>query len=67
MDTHRPPHFDGTNFSYYSARMACYLEAVDLGVWRVTRECNTTGVYFSFDHEYGFKQELSVRILASMP
>jgi hypothetical protein len=36
MDTHRPPHFDGTNFSYYSARMACYLEAVDLGVWRVT-------------------------------
>jgi hypothetical protein len=36
MDTHRPPHFDGTNFSYYSARMACYL--VDLGVWRVTRD-----------------------------
>jgi hypothetical protein len=20
MDTHRPPHFDGTNFLYYSAR-----------------------------------------------
>jgi hypothetical protein len=38
MDTHRPPHFDGTNFPYYSARMACYLEVVDLGVWRVTRE-----------------------------
>jgi hypothetical protein len=38
MDTHRPPHFDGTNFSYYSARMTCYLEAVDLGVWRVTRD-----------------------------
>jgi hypothetical protein len=38
MDTHRPPHFDGTNFPYYSARMACYLEAVDLGVWRVTRD-----------------------------
>ena len=37
MDTHRPPHFDGTNFTYYSARMACYLEVVDLGVWRVTR------------------------------
>jgi hypothetical protein len=37
MDTHRPPDFDGTNFPYYSARMACYLEAVDLGVWRVTR------------------------------
>jgi hypothetical protein len=36
MDTHRPPHFDGTNFPYYSARIACYLEAVDLGVWRVT-------------------------------
>jgi hypothetical protein len=38
MDTHRPPHFDGTNFLYYSARIACYLEAVDLGIWRVTRE-----------------------------
>jgi hypothetical protein len=38
MDTHRPPHFDGTNFPYYSARMACYLETVDLGVWGVTRE-----------------------------
>jgi hypothetical protein len=38
MDTHRPPHFGGTNFPYYSARMACYLEAVDLGVWRVTRD-----------------------------
>jgi hypothetical protein len=38
MDTHRPPHFDGTNFPYYSVRMACYLEAVDLGVWRVTRD-----------------------------
>jgi hypothetical protein len=36
MDTHKPPHFDGTNFLYYSARMACYLEAVDLGVWRFT-------------------------------
>ena len=38
MDTSRPPHFDGTDFPYYSARMACYLEAVDLGVWRVTRD-----------------------------
>jgi hypothetical protein len=38
MDTHRPPHFDGTNFLYYSARMACYLDVVDLGVWRVTCE-----------------------------
>jgi hypothetical protein len=36
MDTHRTPHFDDTNFLYYSARMTCYLEAVDLGVWRVT-------------------------------
>ena len=25
MDTSRPPHFDGTNFPYYKARMACYL------------------------------------------
>jgi hypothetical protein len=31
-------HFDGTNFPYYSARMACYLEVVDLGVWRVTSD-----------------------------
>ena len=38
MDTSRPPHFDGTNFPYYKARMACHLEAVDLGVWRVTRD-----------------------------
>jgi hypothetical protein len=38
MDTHRPPHFDGTNFPYYSARMACYLAIVDLGVWRVIRD-----------------------------
>jgi hypothetical protein len=38
MDTHRRAHFDNTNFSYYSARMACYLEAVDLGVWRVTHD-----------------------------
>jgi hypothetical protein len=38
MDTNRPPHFDGTNFPYYSARLTCYLEVVDLGVWRVTRD-----------------------------
>jgi hypothetical protein len=38
MDTHRPPHFDGTNFPYYSVTMACYLEAINLGVWRVTRD-----------------------------
>jgi hypothetical protein len=38
MDTHRPPHFDNTNLLYCSARMACYLEVVDLGVWRVTRD-----------------------------
>jgi hypothetical protein len=38
MDTHRPPHFVDTNFPYYSARMTCYLEAVDLGIWRVTRD-----------------------------
>jgi hypothetical protein len=33
MDTFRPPHFDGTNFPYYKARMAYHLEVVDLGVW----------------------------------
>jgi hypothetical protein len=38
MDTHRPPHFYSTNFTYYSARMACYLEVIDLSVWRVTRD-----------------------------
>ena len=38
MDTARPPQFDGTNFLYYKVRMACHLEAVDLGVWRVTRD-----------------------------
>ena len=38
IDTSRPPHFDGTNFPYYKARMDCHLEAVDLGVWRVTRD-----------------------------
>jgi hypothetical protein len=38
MDTHRPPHFDGTKFPYYSARMTCYLETIDLYVWRVTRD-----------------------------
>ena len=38
MDTSRPPHFDDTSFPYYKARMACHLEVVDLGVWRVTRD-----------------------------
>jgi hypothetical protein len=38
MDTHRPPHFDVTNFPHCSDRMACYLEVIDLGVWRVTRD-----------------------------
>ena len=32
IDTSRPPYFDGTNFPYYKARMACHLEVVDLGV-----------------------------------
>ena len=36
MDTSRPSYFDSTNFPYYKERMACHLEAVDLGVWRVT-------------------------------
>jgi hypothetical protein len=38
IDTHRSPHFDDINFSYYSARTTCYLEVVDLGVWRVTQQ-----------------------------
>ena len=36
METSRPPHFDDTNFPYYKARMACHLEVIHLGVWRVT-------------------------------
>jgi hypothetical protein len=31
-------HFDDTNFQYYSARMACYLAAIDLDIWRVNRD-----------------------------
>ena len=38
MDTSRPPYFDGTNFPYYKVRIACHLEVIDLGVWRVTRD-----------------------------
>jgi hypothetical protein len=38
MDTHRPPHFDNTNFPYYSARMPCSLDAIDVGVLRVTHD-----------------------------
>ena len=38
IDTSRPPHVDDTNFPYYKARMACHLEMVDFGVWRVTRD-----------------------------
>jgi hypothetical protein len=38
MDIHRPLHFDGINFPYYSVRMPYYLEADDLGVWRLTRD-----------------------------
>ena len=28
--------------------------------------CNTPGVYFSFDHDYGLKQGISLRIIVSM-
>jgi hypothetical protein len=38
MDTHKTPQFDNTNFPYYSARIANYLEVIDLGVWRVSRD-----------------------------
>jgi hypothetical protein len=43
MDTHRSSHFSGTNFPYYSARMACYLEAV------------TPQVLLYVNNEYGRK------------
>jgi hypothetical protein len=36
MDTSRPPYFDYTDFPSYSAWMVCYLEVIDLDVWRVT-------------------------------
>jgi hypothetical protein len=32
MDIHKLTQFNDANFPYYSARMACYLEVVDLGV-----------------------------------
>lgn len=35
MDTARPLHFDSSNFNCWSARMACYLKAGNLGVWKV--------------------------------
>jgi hypothetical protein len=38
MDTSRFPHFDDTDILYWSARMTCYLETINLGVWRVTHD-----------------------------
>lgn len=38
MGTSRTPHFDSTNFPYYSSRMTYYLKTIDLGVWRVTHD-----------------------------
>ena len=38
MSTGSAPHFDGTNYPYWRVRMASYLEAVGLDVWRVTKE-----------------------------
>jgi hypothetical protein len=38
MNTSWPLHFDGSNLSYYIARRAWYLKAIDLGVWRVTQD-----------------------------
>ena len=41
IDTSRLPHFDCTKFSYCIARMACYREAVDLGVFQIhPRNCD---------------------------
>jgi hypothetical protein len=31
-----------------------------------TQGCNTPGVYFSFDSEYGLKRGISLRIIVSM-
>jgi hypothetical protein len=38
MDTHMRPQFDDTKFPHYTAIMACYLEADDLCVWRITHD-----------------------------
>ena len=33
-----PPVFDGNDFQYWKVRMACFLEAASMDVWRVTVE-----------------------------
>src|SRR6266542_2052711 len=33
-----PPVFDGSDYQYWKVRMACFLEAAGMGVWRVTME-----------------------------
>src|SRR6266498_1520688 len=33
-----PPVFDGSDFQYWKVRMACFLEAAGMDVWRVTVE-----------------------------
>src|SRR5438128_6338086 len=36
-----PPVFDGSDFQYWKVRMACFLEAAGMDVWRVTVEVYT--------------------------
>jgi hypothetical protein len=40
MDTFRSPHFDGKTLilECYKSIMACYLETIYFGIWRVTRD-----------------------------
>jgi hypothetical protein len=37
-DAGRPSHFDGTNYPDWHFCISSFLEAKDLGVWRVTNE-----------------------------
>src|SRR6266540_1168326 len=37
-----PPVFDGSDFQYWKVRMACFLEAAGMDVWRVTVEGYTS-------------------------
>jgi hypothetical protein len=37
-----PPMFEGDDFSYWKIRMEAYPEAIDVGVYRATAQCNGT-------------------------
>ena len=33
QSTSRPPYFDGTNYTYWKARMKIYLQSIDYELW----------------------------------